>query len=83
MRDRMEILNDKALYDPEVVYLACGHSIPNVGGIVVWDFYDMEEYTTTIVSRPDVDTSGRLPNGVTYWFGNIDGSRACCMTCRR
>lgn len=83
MRDIIEILNDKDLWDPEVVHLACGHSVPNVGGIVLWDYYDMVEFTTTIVSRPDVDTSGLLPNGVTYWFSRVDGSRSCCLGCRR
>ena len=83
MRDIMELLADKSLWDPEVVYLACGHSVPNPGGIVVWDYYDLKETTTTVVSEPAVDTSGLLPNGVTYWFADVDGSRACCLGCRR
>lgn len=83
MRNIREILADKDLWSPERIHLACGHSIPNTGGVVVWDYYDLREVTTKVVDRPDVDTSGLLPGGVTYWFSSVDGSRACCLGCRR
>jgi hypothetical protein len=67
---------------PAEVTLACGHRIPNTGGVKVWNYYDMVWTTTQIVSRPDIDTSGRLPNGVTYWItSSADCSRATCEKC--
>lgn len=84
MRDRMELLNDQSLWNPEVVHMACGHSVPNVGNVEVFNYYDMKRMLTRVADRPDVDTSGQLPNGVTYWFDSvIDGSRAICLACAK
>lgn len=72
----------KHLTNPEVFHLACGHTIPNVRGQKVWNYYDMVWETVTHPdARPDIDTSGQLPGGVTYWFCSVDNSRATCVPC--
>ena len=69
------------LHNPDRIHLACGHTIPNTGGVTVWDYYDGKESVSRHVTEPAIDTSGRLPGGVTYWFSDVDGSRAICMDC--
>jgi hypothetical protein len=70
--------------DPAEFHLVCGHTIPNVKGTVAFNYYDMR-WTEVRQGphRPDVDTSGQLPDGVTYWFSDVDGSRACCVPCAK
>lgn len=68
--------------NPATLVLACGHSIPNQAGVRFWNYYDQVWGTITRPAvDPDVDTSGRLPNGITYWFSNVDNSRATCENC--
>jgi hypothetical protein len=82
MKTRQELLADPALHNPAELTLACGHRIPNVGGIRAWNHYDLRWVTTTVATTPDVDTSGRLPHGATYWaIGDVDCSRATCEAC--
>lgn len=68
--------------NPTELVLACGHSIPNVAGTRYYNHYDWAFGTITRpATTPDVDTSGLLPNGVTYWFASVDNSRAFCVAC--
>lgn len=81
MKNIQELLDNASLHNPERIPLACGHSIPNTGGLFIFDYYDMRPFTTKVATLPDIDTSGLFPNGATYWMGAVDGSRACCMAC--
>lgn len=68
--------------NPKTLTLACGHVIPNAAGAQFWDYYGLKwGMITTPVVRADVDTSGLLPHGVTYWFTDVDNSRAVCEDC--
>lgn len=73
---------------PELIRMACGHSVRNAEGSEIYNYYDCEPGTIT---RPatyrdeEVDTSGLLPGGRTWWVdttaGLIDGSRMICLRC--
>ncbi len=80
-----ELKADPAFNDPAVVHMICGHSVPNTGDIVVFNYYDGRKVMTRKVTGHDmqIDTSGQLPHGVTYWFSYVDGSRTCCMGCAK
>lgn len=80
-----ELQQDPAFNDPAEVFMVCGHSVPNTGDIVVFNYYDARKVVTRKVTGRDmqIDTSGQLPNGVTYWFSYVDGSRTCCMGCAK
>jgi len=78
-----DIMADESLRDPAEIHLACGHTIPNTGGVEVFNYYDLKVTVSRRVTMPEVDTSGLLPNGVTYWFSDVDGSRATCLDCAR
>lgn len=86
MLTRTELTALIALY-PEVIKpltltLACGHSVLNEAGTFVYNYYDQKwEVITKPVSDPDIDTSGQLPLGITYWMTSVDCSRACCVSC--
>lgn len=68
--------------DPADFWLICGHLLPNRVGKRAFNYYDMKWCEVRPgPHRPEVDTSGRLPHGITYWFSEVDGSRACCETC--
>jgi hypothetical protein len=78
--DRLAYLAQFA--NPTHLTLACGHVVPNVVGTVTYNYYDGEwDSVRNANARPDVDTSGALPNGVTYWFSNVDNSRSICAEC--
>jgi len=76
-----------ALRNPEVLRLACGHDVPNQIGTRVFDYYGwhwskQSQTTDAELSTISVDTSGKLPYGITYWvFQGSDNSRVCCETC--
>ena len=74
------------LLEPREFTLACGHRVPNEIGVPVWNFYDMVPSSVRDVVRRSVvrsDTSGALPDGITYWVfaGSVDCSRVCCEAC--
>lgn len=77
---------DPELLAPAKLTLACGHTVPNAAGTEVWNYYD---WTFVTMSGPteqhdiDIDTSDRLPNGITYWLPGtgIDCSRSTCRDC--
>jgi len=65
------------------VVLMCGHRIPATGGVRVWNYYDGR---WTVTADPvewsvAVDTSCCLPHGITWWFADVDLSRATCEAC--
>ena len=68
--------------NPTELVLACGHSIPNEAGTPYFNYYDgVFGKIARPATKPDVDTSGQLPNGITYWFADVDNSRAVCEPC--
>jgi hypothetical protein len=68
--------------NPASLHLACGHSILNEVGQRFYNYYDQVwGVLERPADKPDVDTSGRLPNGVTYWFSDVDNSRSTCVEC--
>lgn len=67
---------------PVTVTLACGHSVLNEAGTEIFNYYDLRvEVMTKACTDPDIDTSGDLPNGITYWITSVDCSRSCCIPC--
>jgi hypothetical protein len=79
-RDEVEVYP----VDPAEFHLICGHTLANKVGERAFNYYDMRWCEVRPgPHRPDVDTSGQLPNGVTYWFCDVDGSRACCVPCAK
>lgn len=78
-------MEDPKIANPETFTLACGCKVPNVPGTQAWNYYDgcVVELTKVSALNIQADTSGKLPNGVTYWiFGNVDNSRVVCLDCR-
>jgi len=86
MLTRTELTALIALY-PEVIKpltltLACGHTVLNQKDTVVYNYDDQKwEVMAKPVVDPDIDTSGQLPLGITYWMTSVDCSRACCVSC--
>ena len=80
-RDEVEVYP----VDPAEFHLICGHTLPNVVGERAFNYYDLRWCSVQPgPHRPDVDTSGQLPNGVTYWFAlPVDCSRAVCVPCAK
>ena len=67
---------------PVTVTLACGHSVLNEAGTEIFNYYDMKpQVMSKACAEPDIDASGLLPNGITYWITSVDCSRSCCMAC--
>jgi hypothetical protein len=77
---------DPSLLSPASLRLACGHDVPNKVGTPVYNYYDAvwteQRQGTDEIGVVAVDTSGKLPNGITYWcFGPVDNSRVVCRSC--
>lgn len=88
MTELFELIErEPGLLRPEKLTLACGHTVPNAAGTEVWDYYDWKFATmreaVSHLHHVDIDTSDRLPNGITYWLPgtSVDCSRSTCRDC--
>jgi len=86
MLTRTEVTAMMALY-PEIIKpvtltLACGHTVFNEAGTRTFNYYDQKfEVMSKPAVNPDVDASGLLPLGITYWITSVDCSRSTCVDC--